>query len=974
MDFRILGPLEIRGEAGPIAIRGRHHPKLLALLLDQANRVVPVDRLVHSLWEETAPDTAARQTQNIAAALRRQLGDAGKRLERVGHGYQFKVEEHELDLLRCKRNEARAREFAITGRPDRAAEALREALAEWRGPSLAGQSGRMVEATARRLNEFRLNLLNQRINLDLGLGRHEELMPELQALVTEHPLLQPFSAHLMTALHRCGRTPEALLVFTDLSKRLAEELGVDPGSELRHLHTAILRDDPELLAIKFPPARTPDAIASSASQASPAAAPTPALSSAPPAPPAPSTPGLSSAFSPTPMATPATTTASTPAPSMLPADTPAFTGRNAVLRSLDDLLDTTRTAGLAVITGVGGIGKSTLAAHWAHRVAERFPDGQLHVNLRGFDIEDEPMSPTAAARLMLTALGVPPSQIPSDEDAQTALYRGLVADRSILIVLDNARDAAQVRPILPGGPGTFTLITSRNQLSGLVAQGARPVPLDVLDTEDSRQLLASHLGPARVATEPQAVQRIVSACRGLPLALAIVAARAATRPGFTLEALGEELRGDLDGFAGDDPATDIRTVFSWSYRALSGDAARLFRLLSLHSGPDWTAPAAASLAAVPARSTRRLLRELAAAHLISEHVPGRFGFHDLVRAYAGELHHEIDTAAEREAALRRVFDHYLHTTHNAAMLFDTQSDPIRLGPVTAGAAPETLDDPQHALVWSATELQVLLATVRAADRARLGVHTWKLALAMTNILQRNGSLQEGLIALRIGVQAAERVGAVAGQIQLLRHTSLQAFQLGREDQAFAHLRLAMALCAEVDDAALLARVHRNCAVLRGRQERYEEAVEHGFEALRMFLRLGDERGTAMAFNNIGWYFANLGRFDEALEYCEQALESSRRIGDFTHVASVLDSIGYIHLRRGNHKVARDYFQDAIEKFELFSSRSTLVLSMEHLGDANLDLGEANAARAAWQRALAIPEGLMPAQMRRIEEKLGRLEM
>ncbi|NUQ91210.1 MAG: transcriptional regulator, partial [Glycomyces artemisiae] len=514
----MLGPLEVRGPAGPVPIRGRHHPKILALLLDSANQTIPVDHLVEALWEGDPPGTATRQAQNIAAGLRRQLGPAGARLQRVGHGYRLSVRADELDLLRCKRMEALAREHLAAGRLESAAQALADALREWRGPSLAGMSGQKLDSVGHRLDGYRLKLLEARIDVDLRLGRYEALVVELRRLVADHAHHERFTAQLMLALYRSGRAPEALRAFAELGERLSEELGVEPGAELRELHTAILRDE----------------------------------------------------LRPSPVA------ARQVAPVMLPPDNPVFSGRTAPLRALHSLLNEPAPgAGLATVTGAGGVGKTTLAVRWAHEVAERFPDGRLYLNLRGFDPHGEPMAPAEALRRLLVALGVAPQRTHTEPDALVSLYRSLVADRSVLVILDNARNAEQVRPLLPGGPRTFTVVTSRNRLSGLVAaQGARPVPLDLLTGPEAAGLLEARLGKQRIADEPGAVDRIVESSRGLPLALAVVAARAATRADFSLTALAAQLDCGLDGFEGEDPATDVRSVFSWSYRALSPEAAR----------------------------------------------------------------------------------------------------------------------------------------------------------------------------------------------------------------------------------------------------------------------------------------------------------------------------------------------------------------------------------------------------------------
>jgi transcriptional regulator with XRE-family HTH domain len=439
--------------------------------------------------------------------------------------------------------------------------------------------------------------------------------------------------------------------------------------------------------------------------------------------------------------------ASTPAaaqatavPRQLPAAAPGFAGREAELRALADLLGQTDAGpGMVVISaiaGTAGVGKTALAVHWAHQIADRFPDGQVYLNLRGFGPAGEPVAPADAIRLLLDSLGVAPEQIPAGLDPQAALYRSLLADRRMLIVVDNARDAAQVRPLLPGSQGCLVVVTSRSQLAGLaVADGARLLTLDVLTEAEARQLMEGRLGCGRVAAELAAVRELTRLCARLPLALAIVAARAAARPALTLAGLAAELRGTqgrLDALGTGDTATDVRTVFSWSCQQLSARATGMFRLLGVHPGPDITVPAAASLAGVPPGAARQALAELAQAHLITEHVPGRYACHDLLRAYAAEQAASHVSAVARRAAVHRALDYYLHTAHAAALLLlSSFRDPIALSSPQPRVRPEQLADRQQALEWFQAERQVLLGAISHAAGAGFSTHAWQLPWVTT---------------------------------------------------------------------------------------------------------------------------------------------------------------------------------------------------------------------------------------------------
>ena len=465
-------------------------------------------------------------------------------------------------------------------------------------------------------------------------------------MAAEYPLDEQVHAQLMVALYRTGRQADALSVYRRLRRTLAEELGIDPGQALRELETAILRQDPSLDT------------------------PAPAIALRPAAPAA-------------------------LVPAQLPPTVAAFAGRSTELASLDAILPRQGQGGpgqdaavvISVIAGTAGVGKTALAVHWAHRVAARFPDGQLYVNLRGFDPCGPAADPAQALRGFLDAFALPPERIPASLDAQMALYRSLLAGKRVLVVLDNARDAEQVRPLLPGSPGCLAIVTSRNHLTGLIAtQGAHPLDLDLLTPAEARELLARRLGTGRAGGEPEAVDEIIAGCAGLPLALTIAAARAATSPGFPLDVFAAELREAsrvLDPFDAGDVATDVRAVFSWSYRALSPDAARLFRLLSLHPGPDITVTAAASLAGIPAARARALLAELTRGHLLAEPRPGQYAFHDLLRAYATEQTHAHDDDDARRSAAGRVLDHCLHAAHAAATLIDPYFAPV--SPATTAA-------------------------------------------------------------------------------------------------------------------------------------------------------------------------------------------------------------------------------------------------------------------------------------------------
>ncbi|GAB3431202.1 protein kinase domain-containing protein [Flindersiella endophytica] len=655
-------------------------------------------------------------------------------------------------------------------------------------------------------------------------------------------------------------------------------------------------------------------------------------------------------------------------PAQLPADVNGFAGRAAELDRLDALLATSAdrppptAVVISAVSGTAGVGKTALAVHWAHRMAGRFPDGQLYVNLRGFDPSGQVLDPGNAVRSCLEALGATPEQIPDGLDAQTALYRSLLAGRRVLVVLDNARDSAQLRPLLPGAPGCLVIATSRNDLTSLVSrEGAQLLPLDLLSAGDAHSLLEQRLGPDRVAAEPGAADELVQACASLPLALAIVAARAAIRPTFPLSALVTELRDSHDRFAAlaaEGPDSDVRAVFSWSYEQLSAEAARLFRLLGLHPGPDFTAPAAASLAGVPRLRTNQLLAELTAANVLAEHAPGRYSFHDLLRAYATGLAHEHDTGAERRASQQRMLDHYVHTAHPAAMLLNPGQDDIELAPPAAGSTIEAIEDHRQAMSWYTAEHRTLLAAIDSASAAGFDTQVWALAWSVSNYLDRMARWQDRVDAWQAALAAAGRAGDQALQARAHRNLANAHTKLGRFEAARTSLEQALSVFSETGDIGGQAHTYRLLAVLHMRQEQYDQALEHALQALDHYDRIGHEVGRAGVLNDIGWYQVQLGEYQQAVESCERALALTEELAvDSTMAAAAWDTLGYAHHHLGNHPKAIQCYQQALELMEELVQLDDMAQILDHLGDAHDAAGDHEAARDAWQRSLAILEDL-----------------
>jgi DNA-binding SARP family transcriptional activator/tetratricopeptide (TPR) repeat protein len=935
MEFRLLGPVQAWSDGRRVGLGLRKERLILAVLALDANRMVPVERLVGLAWPDGAPASARATVQTHVYRVRTALaqhGDNGVRLVTEGPGYVLRVDPLLVDVNRFL---ALVRRAGDADDENKIA-LLDSALDLWHGPALADVGSDDIRARlGGGLEEARMTAIEDRIEARLRLGHHRQVLGELSENLQQHPLREGLAANLMLALHRAGRTAEALRTYHDIRDRLADELGLDPGRDLQDLHQAILRADPSL---DLPAAAGP-AIAIPAPRAEPPAHDIIESAALPPRP----------------------VSVARLVPAQLPLGVRDFTGRAAELAQLDALLtgSARRPASLVIsaVSGTAGVGKTALAVHWAHQVRDRFPDGQLYVNLRGFDPSGAATTPGEAVRGFLDAFGVPPDQIPLGVEAQAALYRSLLTGRRVLVVLDNAREAEQVRPLLPGSPGCLVVVTSRNPLTSLVAaEGAFPLSLDLMSTDDARDLLAGRLGRNHVDNEKQPVEEIVSRCARLPLALVVVAARVVTRPGFSLTALADELRvarSGLDALDTGDLSTDVRAVLSWSYEILSTEAARLFRLLGLAPGPHIGAPAAASLAGVPVERAVRLLTELTRANLLAELVPGRYSFHDLLRAYAGELARTLELGSERHAAAHRLLDHYLHTAFAAALLLYPQRQPITLTSPLAGVEPERLTDYGQALAWLSAEHPVLLAAVDEAANAGFDTHAWQLPWALADFLDYRGHWQDQASTQLAALDATRRLADRHGQAHAHRALGRAHHQLGRDDEAGSHYRRAIELFADLGDRAGQAHTHLNLALVHERRRRHREALEHGESALTLYREAGDHSGQANALNTVGWVRAQLGDHRQALALCEQALRLLQVIGDRRGEATTWDSLGYAHHHLGGHREAVECYQRALDLFEEIGDRRHEADTLTHLGDTRRAAGDLPGARHAWQRALTI---------------------
>jgi transcriptional regulator with XRE-family HTH domain len=673
-----------------------------------------------------------------------------------------------------------------------------------------------------------------------------------------------------------------------------------------------------------------------------------------------------------------------PVPRQLPTAVAHFAGRARELAELDSQLaelDSGR-AGTVVISAIGGtagVGKTTLALHWAHQVAPRFPDGQLYANLHGFDTSSKPADPSDVLRGFLDALGVHPARLPADLAGLAALYRGQVAGRRLLVVLDNASDIAQVRPLLPASPRCLVLVTSRRELSALAAsEGARLVSLDVLTEPEASELLAARLGPDRTLRERAAVADLARLCAGLPLALSVVVARAAASPRLSLAALCAELAevaGRLDALDAGDPTVNVRTVLSLSYEHLSAPSALMFRLLGVHPGPDITVPAAASLAGVPFAEARNALRELARASLITEHVPGRYAFHDLLRSYACEQALDSIAAAERHVALCRVLDHYLQSAYAARVLLYPGHDTIRIDPPLPGVTPEAFASEPDALSWLDAEYQVMTKGIDTAVRENIDDFAWRFPVVLWTYYYVCGHWHDGVATQRVAVEAARRRGERNGYARAMRGLGSVLAQLGEYAEAQGWLAQARLIFGELGDMVGLARTDLIMSQAFEYQGLYADSLAATDSALRIAASAGSadmQLVRAAALNNSAWCRVQLGDLEQAREACLEALSLCRSLGYTPGEAGTLDTLGCVYQRLARYPSAVECFSRALELGELSGNRLLLANTLGHLAETHVAAGNVAAARAAWASALEAYDDLRHRDADKVREKLREL--
>ncbi|WP_328939880.1 tetratricopeptide repeat protein [Streptomyces tauricus] len=955
LRFSVLGPLRAWRHATELSLGPPKQRLLLALLLVRSDRPVPLHQIVDALWDEDPPEHAVNVVHRHIGALRRLLepeltGRTGARvLVRAAGGYRLNTEDEALDLLRFRRLRDAAQTASAAGRPAEATGLFVRALSLWLGRTAEGLPRTAYShAVFAGIDAEYPHTARDAADAALAAGDTSRVLPLVRRAAESEPLNECLQARLVLVLAAEGLAAQALDHYQVVRSRLTSELGVDPGSELREAQIRVLRGT-------VVPTRT-------SRSGDPKAADTSGASS----------PGGSRGASPGagPGATPRVR------PAQLPADLHAFTGRRAELDWMRDLLPadggTPATVVISAIGGAPGVGKTTLALHWAHSNTRHFPDGQLYVNLRGYDPAGVALTPSAAICYFLEALGVPAEDIPPSLDGQAALYRSMLAGRRVLVVLDNARSAEQVRPLLPGTPTCVTVITSREQLYGLVAaNGARSLRLDILTVTESIEFMTKRLGAARVTADRQAAVRIAEQCGRLPLALAIVCARAEGHPSAPLADIAAELaesRDDLGVFAVGDPATDTRAVFSWSYRTLTPAAAGLFRLLWLCPPHDVSAQAVASLAGLTTAQTRPVLSELTRASLWAEPAPGLYGSHELLRTFSQELSLAEDPPEAREDARRRLFDHYLHSARGAATQLYTHREPLPLPDAAPGTQVLSFSDTDSAAKWLVREMPALEAVITRDSGHGTGAHAWRMAATLELVLDRRGRREEQIELHTTALAGAQRLGETLGEAHMHRVLGFAHVRTNDHARGAAHLERALELFTDLGDVPFTALTHRYLAFLANVRQDHREALAQYKIACALYTRTRAYVGIASVTNEVAWTRLLLHEYEEALGDCRRAVRIAHRSGNRNIKAAAWDTMGVAHHRLGQHDEALEAFDHALTHYRALNDASLIADTLVHRGEA-LAVTSPQEARRAWNEALAILDVLGHTDADRLRELL-----
>lgn len=965
MEVRLLGEVQLWAAGQLLDVGAPRRQAVLAVLSVDVGRPVAMETLIDRVWDDAPPVEARNVLYSHLSRIRRLLGQAADRtgqtsvrIERRHAGYVLDVDPDVVDLHRfCRLVENGC--DPLLADTDRAG-ALTAALRLWRGPPLAVLSGRWAAQVRSSWHQHRLEAVAQWAQVELRLGHPSVVITALHDLVAEYPLAEPLEGLLMRALHAAGRSAEALDRYTLIRQRLADDLGTDPGPELRTLHQCLLRGEP------------------------PPAAPEPTITTGGSAPDNHGAGGDRHGGRP-----------GAPCPHELPPDTWGFTGRDRELDELDGQLDLAAHNATAVVissvSGTAGVGKTALAVHWAHRVSSRFPDGQLYVNLRGYD-PGQPVSTSAALAAFLRSLGIKGPELPEEQADRARLFRSVLAGRRTLVLLDNAHSVEQVVDLLPGTSGCLALVTSRDRLAGLgVLHGAHRIDLTPLSTADADELLRTHVG-ARVQAEPDAANALITQCAHLPLALRIAAQLAAARPAARLGDLVDELTDEqqrLDLLDAGDPHSSVRIVFSWSYRHLPESAARVFRLLGAHPGREIDPAATAAMADITVGQAQQSLTALSRAHLIQENANWRYGTHDLLHAYATDLARSHDDPPHQRAALTRLFDYYLHTAARAMDRFAPYDRHLVVTIPDNASRAQSFTDRDSATQWLDTERANLVTTaVYAAAHGwpaytcRLSDILWRYfsrrchyveaktvcteALRVANDTTLGGALlRYGTVLWRSGRQQ-QALDHYARALSIVRNTGAREIEAGalinqgaayywlkRYPVALTQLQRALTIAQELNDPHFEGHARDTLGLVYQALGRYPEALENQNIAIQLYRQHGEPDSEAGVRGNLGVTYSRLGRYQEAIEHHQHALATLRALGDRRGEAEALNDLATTVREAGSPQQAIGWYQQAITCVQAVRERNEWMRAHDGLAHCYTALGNENQARQHRNSMLAL---------------------
>ena len=873
MKFKILGPLEIVVGSERLELGGTRQEIVVATLLLSANRVVTLDRLLEAIYGEDLPPTSRSQAQISISSLRRLFASRSRDaiISTRAHGYVIQVDSGRLDSQLFDELVAAARAARDANHLDQAVACYRDALRLWRGPALDGIDSQLIRVAASRLDEQRIATIEDRINLELDLGRHHELVGELAELVEEFPLREQLRGQLMLALYRGDRTAEALQVYRQARRAMIDELGIEPGERLQQLEHAILTCDPAL----EPPAE-PIRIQPVKQQV----------------------------------------------PSLLPTDIADFTGRTEEISQIHQRLiggtgeEARGAVPVVVIVGKGGVGKTSIAVHASHGVAGHFPDGQLFADLHGG--ASHPVGRMQVLERFLRALGVPGSYIPGGLDERAEVYRNLLGDRKVLVVLDDAVGESQVSPLLPGSGAAAVIITSRRRLAGLA--GATHIEVNVFDADKSLDLLARIAGDVRVRTQSQAAAEVAEHCGHLPLALRIAGARLSARPHWSIQQLVERLADEtrrLDELRHGD--IGIRPSISLTYDSASEQARQLFRRLALLDLPVFSGWLSAALLDLPLAQAEDLLDDLVNAQLIETWGSGsgvhcQYRFHDLIRVFARERLAAEEPAAERKAALERALGALLflaeqaNCRHYGGDYVGLHSDAVRW-PLPGRLVEELVRDPMS---WYDRERVALVLGVRQAAQAGFVELCWSLAFSAVTLFESRIYLDDWQVTHDIALETTQKAHHVRGQAAML-------YSIGSLNIA---------------------------------QQRFDQAREVFTAAAQLFQNAGDDQGIALVTRHIAFIDRLSGRLDDAARRYEQALCIFRRTGDHIAAAYVLHGLAQVKLELHEIDDAKELLSDALRLSQTARCRRVEAQVLHRMGEVDLLAGDLVGAVAAFDLTLA----------------------